>query len=146
MIPNSSILWCTIEKESWVYFFSHRYVSFCLFFKCATQNKLRGYLCNLRWKKEWICSERPISICTIVKGWTCQGSGIWPNCDITWRHRPMKALVSFTSQRNLCTNMRRMRLLGYSLQSACSGWPAGFMSTCFYLSKMQQSIESFLMT
>ena len=34
--------------------------------------------------KEWICSERPITICTAIvrKGWTyqgpCQGSLIWP--------------------------------------------------------------------
>ena len=33
--------------------------------------------------------------------------------------------------------MRRARLLGYWLRLACSGWPAGFVSTCFYLSKLQ---------
>ena len=26
--------------------------------------------CSLRWRKEWICSERPITKCAIVKGWT----------------------------------------------------------------------------
>ena len=29
---------------------------------------------------EWICSERPITICAVVKDWTCQGSLI--------RHQP----------------------------------------------------------
>ena len=33
---------------------------------------------NLRWIKQWICSERPITICSIVKTWLCQGSRIWP--------------------------------------------------------------------
>ena len=36
--------------------------------------------------KEWIrpCSERPSAICTIiVNACLCQGSGIWPKCDIT---------------------------------------------------------------
>ena len=129
---------------------------------------------SLRWIKEWICSERPITICAVVKGWTrqkfliwlqrkvtmeqgpisalvsftlqrnlwgcvktwrSQGSQIWPKCDITRRQRPMRALVLFTLQKNLHTNMRKIRLLDYSPQSACSCWPAGFISTCFYSSE-----------
>ena len=50
----------------------------------------------------------------------CQGSRIWPKCDITRRQRPMRALVTFTLQRNLHTNMCRTHLLGYSQQPACS--------------------------
>ena len=34
-------------------------------------------------------------------------------CDVTGRQRPMRALVSFTLQRNLRTNMGRTRLLAY---------------------------------
>ena len=48
----------------------------------------------------------------------------------------MRALISFTLQRSLRTNMRRTQLLGYSLQPAGSGQPAGFISTCFYSSKI----------
>ena len=33
-------------------------------------------------------------------------------------------------------SMRIARLLGYWLRLACSGWPAGFIFTCFYLSKL----------
>ena len=50
--------------------------------------------------------------------------------------RPMRALISFTLQRNLHANMRRTRLLSYSPQPACSSWPAGFISPCFYSSKV----------
>ena len=61
--------------------------------------------------------------------WLSQRSRIWPHCDINRRQRPMRALISFTFQKNLRINMRRMRLLGYSRQpGACSCWPAGFIS------------------
>ena len=33
-------------------------------------------------------------------------------------------------------SMRRAQLLGYWLRLACSGWPAGLISTCLYLSKV----------
>ena len=42
----------------------------------------------------------------------------------------MMALVSFTLQRELRISMQKPRLLGY--------WPAGFISTGFYLSKIVQ--------
>ena len=66
----------------------------------------------------------------------CQGTQIWPKSDprVTRRQRPMRALVPFTLQRNMRTNMCRTRLLGCSPQPTYSGWPAGFISTCFYLS------------
>ena len=72
----------------------------------------------LRWINEWICSERPITICAIVKTMLCQGSRIWPKRDVNRRLRPMRALLSL--QRNLHTNMCRTRLSGYSPQQACS--------------------------
>ena len=37
----------------------------------------------LRVGKEWICSERPFTICAIAKGWTCQGSLIWHQREVT---------------------------------------------------------------
>ena len=76
---------------------------------------------NLRLIKPWIGSERPITNCAIiVKTWLWQ-------CDVTRRQRPMRALVSFTLQRklhtNMRTNMRRTQPLGYSPQPGCSGRP-----------------------
>ena len=32
----------------------------------------------LRWIKQWICCERPITICATVETWLSQGSWIWP--------------------------------------------------------------------
>ena len=40
----------------------------------------------------------------------------------------MRALVSFTLQRKLHTNMRRTQLMGYLMQPGCSGRPAGCIS------------------
>ena len=70
-----------------------------------------------------------------MKGWTCQGSLIWHQLKVT--REPIRALVLFTLQRSMHSNMRRVRLLGYSLRLACLGWQAGFISTCFYLSKIK---------
>ena len=38
---------------------------------------------DLRWIKEWICSERPITICSIKRTWLSQGPRIWPLYDVT---------------------------------------------------------------
>ena len=78
--------------------------------------------------KKWICSERTITACTMVTAWLCHGCQIWPKCDITRTQRPMRALASFTLQRNLHANMHRMQLLGYSLQPGCSGRTASCVS------------------
>ena len=32
---------------------------------------------------------------------------------------------------DMFANMHRARILGYSSRLACSGWPDGFLSTCF---------------
>ena len=40
--------------------------------------------------------------CAKVKNWLCQGSRIWPKCDVTRRQRPFRALILFTLQRNKC--------------------------------------------
>ena len=47
----------------------------------------------LKWRKEWICSKRPITICAIVKGWMCQGSLIWHQREVTREQGPIRALV-----------------------------------------------------
>ena len=57
----------------------------------------------------------------------------------------MRALASFTLQRKLRTNMRRAQLLGYSPQPGCLGWPAGFISTGFYSSKIYISYIPYLL-
>ena len=64
----------------------------------------------------------------MVKTWQSQGSRASSQCDVTRRKRPMRALVSFTLQRKLHTNMRRTQLLGYLMQPGCSGRPAGCIS------------------
>ena len=84
-------------------------------------------------KKRMICSERLITICALVNSWLCQESGIWFPRDITRRQWPMRALVSFTLQRTPRGEMRRTRLLGYLPQSPWAGWPAGFISTFFFI-------------
>ena len=45
--------------------------------------------------------------------------------------RVRQTIVTYTLQRNLRNNMPRTWVLGYSPQPACSGWPAGFISTCY---------------
>ena len=66
------------------------------------------------------------------EGWTCQGSLIWHLREVTREQRPVRALVPFTLPRPTAS-MRRARLSGYSLRPAFSDWPAGFISTCFFV-------------
>ena len=40
-----------------------------------------------------------------MKGWTCQGSLIWHQHEIMRKKGPIRALVSFTLQRNLCASV-----------------------------------------
>ena len=56
-----------------------------------------------------------------IKAWLCQGSEIWPRCDVTRRQRPMRTLVPLALHIKMRTNMRRTQLLDYSPQPACSG-------------------------
>ena len=58
-------------------------------------------------------SERPITVCTIVKGWTCQGSLIWHQHEVMREQGPIRTLVSFTPQRNMQGNFWAIHL----------GWP-----------------------
>ena len=39
--------------------------------------------------KKCICSERPITICAIVKNWLSKGSQIWPRCDVSRRQKQL---------------------------------------------------------
>ena len=141
-------LWTTWEMRLWLLTALKNWHSmkFIIFnwrrvsdFKICATVYLNSALCynlslRLRWIKEWICSKWPITIGTIVKTWLCQGSRIWPKCDVTRKQRPMRAFVLFTLQRNLLTNMHRTWLLAYSSLPAFSGRPASFISTCFYSS------------
>ena len=68
--------------------------------------------------KQWIASERLVTICAIVK---------------TWLSEPRLSVVSlrdkeFALQRKLHTNMRRAQLLGYLAQPGCSVRPASCVS------------------
>ena len=83
---------------------------------------------QLRWITQWIGSKRAITICTTVKTWLFQGSQTLSQCDLKWQ-RPMRALVLFTLQKKLCTNMRRMQLLSYAREPGCSGRSASCVSS-----------------
>ena len=64
-----------------------------------------------------MCSERPITICAVVKAWLCQGSRIWIKTDVTTRLRPMSALVSFTFiTEKLARQYAQNATFGYSPQ------------------------------
>ena len=94
---------------------------------------------KLRWRKEWICSESPLTMCAIAKGWTLERFLIWYQPGVTREKGPIGALASFTLQRN--RSMRRARLSAYCLRLACSGWPAGFTSTCFIYLRLKMRME-----
>ena len=75
--------------------YTRNYGTCCFFHLRCIHTYIHKYL---SWIKEWICSERPITINAIVKGWTCQGSLIWHKRDVTMGQGPIRALVSFTLQ------------------------------------------------
>ena len=64
--------------------------------------------------------RHPVSKSCLRHCWLSQMSRIWPQCGITRRQRPTRALVLFTLLGNFHANMRRTWLLGYSPQPACS--------------------------
>ena len=80
---------------------------------------------------------------------SCQESQIWDQCEVTWEQGPIRALVSITFQRNLISTLSRAwaehqfwAISWHWLRLACSGWPAGFESTCVWSSKMHQTSQS----
>ena len=80
----------------------------------------------LRWRKEWIWSERPITICAIVKNWT-NAKSHWSG--ISARSQgPITALVSITLQRNLIA----------SISWACTEHPFWAIIVC--LTQVWQSL------
>ena len=50
-----------------------------------------GCLFWFRWRKERIWSERPITICAIVKGWTRRGFLIWHQREVTREQGPIRS-------------------------------------------------------
>ena len=66
-------------------------------------NRWKKGMLELGWRKEWICSERPITKCPIVKCWTYARSTryIRHQRKVTWEQGPIRALASITLQRNL---------------------------------------------
>ena len=54
------------------------------------------------------------------EGLAMPGSLLWHQRKITREQVPIRALVSFKLQRNMCASMRKSRLLGNSLRLACS--------------------------
>ena len=82
-----------------------------------------------RWQKKMDMSRENNYYC-YDNTWLCQGSRIWNKCDVTRRQRPITRIVFITEKgaRQHAQNST-FRLF------ACSGWPVGFISTCFYSSK-----------
>ena len=86
---------------------------------------------SLRWRREflyelwWRAGLMP-EVTDLASAWGHEGT------------RPIRALVSFTLQRNLiasinwaCAVHKVLAISWHWLRLACSGWPAGFISTCF---------------
>ena len=94
---------------------SPRYLHVSLWSKtCSIQIKHWNHdhhLRIVRWIKEWICSERPITITAIVNA-----SGL----ESGLRLSSLGDRLMFTLQRNLRTNMSRTQLLGSSMQPVYS--------------------------
>ena len=71
-------------------------------------------------------------------------SQLWHKREVTWEQGPIRALVSITFQRNLISSIswasrahQFWAISSHWLRLACSGWAAGFESTCVWSSKMQ---------
>ena len=76
------------------------------------------------------------------KGWTCQGSLIWHQRDITRGQGPIRALVLFTLQRNLCKIHRGKpvqvdRLVSYPLVFFTSKIKIAYIAGCRWLGKQE---------
>ena len=84
---------------------------------------------------------------------SCQEYQIRQQQEVTWEQGPIRALASITLQRNListtswgCPEHQLAAISGHWLRLACSGWPAGFESTCVWSSKVEQSTEQWQIT
>ena len=135
----SSIRWVLICQG-----FSH-FSAFCdhfLMTKLAT-SITRVNSINLRWRKEWLCSERPLTICTIVKGWTHARSH-WSGISVRSRgNKDQSGLAYLLHYRgpNLHHQLGRREhqfwaISWHLLRLALLNWPAGFKSTCVWPSKV----------
>ena len=103
--------------------------------------------CGLGWRKEWICSERPITVCPLVTCWTharCTRYGITArsrgNKDqsgVLHRLHYWETLSPPPAGGGKSINSGLLAAISrHWLRLACSGWPAGFESTCVWSSKM----------
>ena len=97
---------------------------------------------------QWICSGRPITICAIASEWLDMPgvSGLAS----AWGHEGTKSnqgshIIYITEKpvRKHAQSCLRAQLLGYWFRLACSGWPAGLKSACFYSSKEEVTIIKF---
>ena len=100
----------------------------------------------LGWRKEWICSERPITICPIVTCWTharrtrqgisARSRGNKDQSGLSHRLHYRETLSPPPAGGAQSTNFGLLAAMSrHWLRPACSGWPAGFESTCLWSSK-----------
>ena len=59
--------------------------------------------------------------------------------DKDYAMRALKCIINITEKAVYNLKIIITQLLGYSLQPGCLGRPAGFISTCFYSSKVQRA-------
>ena len=106
---------------------------------CVSASK--GCTYHLGWRKEWICSERPITIYPIVKCWThARSTRQAISARSRWNKDPSGLLHWLHYWKTLSAEHQFFGLLvaisWHWLRLACSGWPAGFESTWVWSSKL----------
>ena len=97
---------------------------------------------SLRWRKEWICSERPITIYAL---WRRAGHdrGFWSGISVkSGGNKDQSGLSYHLHYRETClpvpSEHAQSTTFGLLVEAiASSGWPASFISTSFYLSKVE---------
>ena len=79
---------------------------------------------KLRWRKEWIWSERPINIHAIVRLRAGLDRGLWSGISLR-EQGPIRSLISFTLQRNLCASILWAWYFGLLVEASLftfTGW------------------------
>ena len=94
------------------------------------------------WKNGYV-ARNPITIahiCTIVKIWLSKGSQIWPQCDVTRRQTDEGSRIVYITEK--AAHHHAQNVIFGLFKPGCLGWLAGFISTCFYSSKVSALDDS----
>ena len=109
----------------------------------------------LGWRKEWIWSERQITICPVVTCWTHARSTRWGITARTHGNKDQSGLSHRLHYRETLSpppaggaqgiNFGRLAAISWHwLRLVCLDWPAGFESTCVWPSKVLVSLYTVL--